>query len=477
MNSSTLSGPGAIGLLRPASGFRSGAFRFALLLALAFAACAALVLFVVERSISRYARAATEGGLRTEAAILQDHDREDGRDNLRKEIARHRQAGGDEGFFFQLSDRNGHMVVNDLDQSVARLGIGTVTIRDDDHKEKLESLGVPLADGAVLVVATDSYDILEVRNRLGWITVLAGITITAFALAGGYVTGGLFMRRLERVNEAIGRVVAGNFAQRLPTIGISREFDLLTTNLNVLLDRIAALMDGLRQVTTDIAHDLRTPLTRLRQQLEAVLDARGARGVLDARGAAHYEASIESAIAQTDEILGIFRALLRIGTMEGGDGRQHFAAVDMSEVMGRVVAAHEPVAEDAGKTLVGDHQPGVFVVGDADLIAQMLTNLIDNAIRHTPAGSRIVSRIEASGDHVIATIGDNGPGIPADERTNVLARFYRLDRSRNLPGAGLGMSLAAAIATLHHAQFDLLDNRPGLSVRITFPAADCHFAT
>ena len=452
------------------SGFRSGAFRFALLLALGFAASIALLLFVVERSISRYAAAATEGGLRSEAAILQGDDRESGRTNLLKEIDRHRRAGGEEAFHYQVADRTGRMLVNDVDNRAARLGKGFVSVRDDqagpdDHTERLQSLGVPLADGAVLVVATDTYDILELRNRLNWITILAGIGITAFALAGGYLTGGLFMRRLERVNEAIGRVVAGNFAQRLPTIGISPEFDLLTTNFNVLLDRIGALMDGLRQVTTDIAHDLRTPLTRLRQQLEATLDARD----LAQYDAGHYEASIESAIVQTDEILAIFRALLRIGTLEGGDGRQYFGMVDLSEVIGRVVAAHEPVAEDEGKTLVAEHEAGLLVEGDADLLAQMMTNLIDNAIRHTPPGCRIVSRLERVGGRVVASISDNGPGIPADECTHVLTRFYRLDRSRNLPGAGLGMSLAAAIASFHHAHLDLLDNHPGLRVCLTFP--------
>jgi len=453
------------------SGFRSGAFRFALLFALGFASSAALLLLVVERSISRYAAAATEGGLRTEAAILQGDDREGGRANLLKEIDRHRRAGGEEAFHYQVADRTGRLLVNDVDDRVARLGKGIVSVRDDEagpggETEILQSLGVPLADGGVLVVATDTYDILEVRNRLDWITILAGIGITAFALAGGYVTGGLFMRRLERVNQAIGRIMAGNFAQRLPTIGISPEFDLLTTNFNVLLDRIAALMDGLRQVTTDIAHDLRTPLNRLRQQLEATLDARDVGNY----ESGHYRASIENAIVQTDEILAIFRALLRIGTLEGGDGRQHFATVDLSEVIGRVVAAHEPVAEDEGKTLLAEHEPGLLVEGDADLLAQMITNLVDNAIRHTPAGCRIVSRLERIGGRVVASVSDNGPGIPADERKHVLTRFYRLDRSRNLPGAGLGMSLAAAIASLHRAQLDLLDNHPGLRICLTFPA-------
>ena len=423
-----------------------------------------MLLVVVERSISRYAAAATEGGLRSEAAVLQDDDRDGGRDNLIKEIERHRRAGAEEAFHYQVADRDGTMLLNDTDERAAKLGKGTVAVHDGPGAavENFESLGVPLTNGGVLVVATDTYDILELRNRLDWITILAGVGITVFALAGGYVTGGLFMRRLDRVNEAIGHVVAGNYAQRLPTIGISPEFDLLTTNCNVMLDRIAALMDGLRQVTTDIAHDLRTPLSRLRQQLEATLEA---------GDASQYEAGIENAIVQTDQILTIFRALLRIGTLEGGDDRQRFGTVDLSEVIGRVVAAHEPVAEDEGQTLIAEHQAGVTVAGDADLLAQMMTNLIDNAIRHTPVGTRIVSRLERTDSGIVASIADNGPGIPADKRENVLARFYRLDRSRNLPGAGLGMSLAAAIASLHHADMVLLDNGPGLLIQVTFPAA------
>ncbi len=446
------------------SGFRSGAFRFAFLLALASAVGASLLLVVVERSISQYAIAATEGGLRSEAAILQGEDREGGRPKLLAAIALHRRAGGDEAFRYQLVDGAGRLLVNDMGASAPRAGWGYVAIRDDPQEpgsdvEMLKSLGVPLADGGVLVVATDTYDIQELRRRLDRFTIIAGVGITLIALIGGYLIGGLFMRRLDRVNDAIGRVMAGNVAERLPTIGISREFDLLSTNLNAMLDRIGTLLDGLRQVTTDIAHDLRTPLSRLRQQLEATRDM---------RDAGLYEASIESAIEQTDEILSIFRALLRIGTLEGGDGRQYFTLLNLSDLADRVVAAHQPVAEDEGKRLISEHEPGLLVVGDGELLAQMITNLVDNAIRHTTTGSRIVSKLERVDDIIVATISDDGPGIPADERVHVLTRFYRLDRSRNLPGAGLGMSLAAAIATLHHAHLELLDNCPGLRVQVTF---------
>ncbi len=446
------------------SGFRSGAFRFACLLALAFAAGSALVLIVVERSIAMYAIAATDGGLKSEAAILSGEDRESGRSSLLAAIARHRRASGEEAFRYQLIDRTGRLLVDDIGARTVRLGWGQVAVHDDPQEsgaaaETLKSLGVALPNGGTLVVATDTYDIQELRRGLDRFLVVAGAAITGLALLGGYAIGALFMRRLDRVNAAIGRVMAGNTAERLPPIGISREFDQLSANLNAMLDKIGALMDGLRQVTTDIAHDLRTPLGRLRQHLEQTRDA---------RDPARIEAGIDTAIAQTDEVLAIFRALLRIGTLEGGDGRQYFAALDLSELVGRVIAAYQPVAEDDGKSLIAEHADGLLVEGDAELLAQMMTNLIDNAIRHTPAGSTIVSRLERIDGAIVASVSDDGPGIPPHERDNVLTRFYRLDRSRNLPGAGLGMALAAAIAALHHVRLDLLDNRPGLRVRLAF---------
>lgn len=444
------------------SGFRSGAFRFACLLALAFAAGSALVLVVVERSIAHYAVDATEGGLTSEAAILAGEDREGGRPSLLGAIARHRRASGAEAFRYQVIDRAGRLLVDDIGAPTVRLGWGQVAVHDDPQDpaaETLKSLGVALPNGGTLVVATDTYDIQELRRSLDRFLVVAGAAITGLALAGGYAIGALFMRRLDRVNAAIGRVMAGNTAERLPPIGISREFDQLSANLNAMLDRIGALMDGLRQVTTDIAHDLRTPLGRLRQHLEQTRDA---------RDPARIEAGIDTAIAQTDEVLAIFRALLRIGTLEGGDGRQYFAALDLSELVARVIAAYQPVAEDDGKTLIAEHADGLLIEGDAELLAQMMTNLVDNAIRHTPRGSTIVSRLERVDGAIVASVSDDGPGIPPHERDNVLTRFYRLDRSRNLPGAGLGMALAAAIAALHRVRLDLLDNRPGLRVRLTF---------
>jgi signal transduction histidine kinase len=313
----------------------------------------------------------------------------------------------------------------------------------------------------MLVVASDTFDIQNVRDRLLRFTVLAGVGITLFALGGGILVGRLFLRRLEGVNASVGRIIDGSLAERLPAIGLSPEFDQLSANLNRMLDRNAALMDSLRQVSTDIAHDLRTPLTRLHQQLQRLRD----------EGGPNVE-GIDDALVQTENLLTVFQALLRIGALEGGVGRQRFARVDLSEVMDRVHLAYRPVAEDAHHGLVAAHEPGLTVNGDADLLAQLFTNLVENALVHTPAGTRVTTRLNATPDGVLAEVSDNGPGIPADEREKVFRRFYRRDASRNAPGAGLGLSLAAAIAALHGATITTGDNGPGLRIRILFgPAA------
>jgi signal transduction histidine kinase len=448
-----------------ASIFRSGAFRFALLLAALFACGSAAVLVMVEHSISRYALEATAGGLESEAAILGSEQQDGGRPALVRAIARHRRAGADQQFRYLLRDRTGEVVTTDFGPAIPGIGWGSVLVREKapyggETFETFKSLGVRLADASLLVVATDTYDIQTLRRELDGFTMLCGAGITLFALVGGYLVGGLFLRRLERVNTSVEQIMEGSLAERLPTIGISPEFDLLTANLNRMLDRIGSLMEGLQQVSTDIAHDLRTPLTRLRQQLESLQEAASIE---------RYAAGVEIAIAQTDEILAIFRALLRIGTLEGGVGRQRFARVDLSEVMDRVFQAYQPVAEDEGKILVAEHAPGTMVDGDAELLAQTFTNLIDNALVHTPPGTRIVSRLEQREGRVVASVADDGTGIAANDWPNVVKRFYRLDRSRNLPGAGLGLALVAAIAALHEARLELADNRPGLRVGLVFP--------
>jgi len=446
--------------------FGSGAFRFSLLLALVFATGSLVLLITVERSIAAYALEATEGTLRSEVLVLAGEDRDGGRADLMKAIAHHRRAGGEEAFRYRVVDQAGHVLTNDLGDAPIRLGWGSVLVSDDpgnaasDSIETLRSLGTRLHDGSQLYVATDIYDVQELRRRLDWFTIWWGVGITLFALAGGYLVGRLFMQRLGRVNDAVGRVMAGNLTERLPTIGISAEFDLLSTNLNRMLDRIGALMEGLRQVSNDIAHDLRTPLTRLRQHLEST---HGSQSI------ERYEAGIEMAIVQADEILGIFRTLLRIGSLEGGVGRQYFGVVDLSEVMDRVFEAHQPVAEDEGKMLIAEHAPGIEVTGDAEMLAQLFTNLIDNTLRHTPQGTRIVSRLVSDHGHPVASIADDGPGIPASERSNVLTRFYRLDASRHSSGSGLGLAMVASIASLHDAALELGDNHPGLIVTLRFP--------
>ncbi len=442
--------------------FESAAFRFALLLAVVVALGAGALLLTVERQVGLYAQEASDGMLRAESSVLAGEYAELGLSGLTDAIARHRGTDVDPPYRYLLVDSAGRRLSGDLPSSAARVGGGTITVPEDhDGNRRLERLtirGTRLPDGMLLVVATDSFDVQQLRQRLGRFTLWSGVAIATFALLGGYLVGRVFLRRLARVNRAIDRIVEGDRNERLPMIGFGPEFDELARNLNRMLERNAAAMEALRQVSTDIAHDLRTPLTRLHQHLERMQ----ACGVGDA-------GSIGEALEQTNGLLTTFTALLRIGSVEGGVGRRKFAPVDLSELLDRIHTAYGPVVEDAGQNLIADHAQGVVILGDPELLAQLFINLVENAMVHTPAGTRIVSRLCIVGGEAVAEVCDTGPGIPIEDREKVFRRFYRRDESRSTKGAGLGLALVAAVASLHHARFGIPDSEQGLCVRVAFP--------
>jgi signal transduction histidine kinase len=456
--------------MKKTSSFNSAAFRFALLIAGLFAVGSIVLLTIVEHSLRAYAAEATAVGLRSELAVLTEDWPDGGKQEVIDSIRRRQRSAFEQPVHDLLLDADSKRLAGDLPVTAARTGWGRVTFVDDRPQpgepgdaETFQTLGTRLSDGSLLVVATDTFDVQSVRHRLVAFTIGSSIALTILALIGGYLIGLMFLRRLDRVNGAVARIMSGDMTERLPAIGMSAEFDHLSTNLNAMLDRIAALMEGLRQVSTDIAHDLRTPLTRLQQRLEAM---RGS------ETEAAYETGISDALTQIGEIHVIFRALLRIGQIEGGE-RGSLVRIDLSELMRRLEEAYQPVAEDAGKTLRAAIDDGIAVVGDAELIAQLLTNLIDNALVHTPPGTNITFALHEGAAGVVVMVSDDGPGVPADQHGKILRRFYRLDQSRHTPGAGLGLALVASIAALHGAELLLEDNEPGLRIRLRFAAAAC----
>jgi signal transduction histidine kinase len=320
--------------------------------------------------------------------------------------------------------------------------------------------GLRLEGGEFLVVGESRYRATQVREAifraLGW-----GIAITALlAAVGGAALGAGFLRRIELINRTTRSIMAGNLSQRVPTRGGTDEMDQLAVNLNAMLDRIQTLMESVKRVSDDIAHDLRTPLSRLRQRLDAARTRR----------AADEEPVIEQSIADLDAILETFSALLRIAQIESGGRRAGFTEVALGQIVSRVAETYAPVAEDRGqrlKIMVG-RVPTIH--GDRELLTQMLANLIENPIRHCPAGAGITVELRAEAGAPLLCVADSGPGIPAAERSKVFRRFYRLEASRTTPGNGLGLALVKAVADLHGASVELSDNDPGLCVAVHFHA-------
>jgi len=316
-----------------------------------------------------------------------------------------------------------------------------------------------LATGAHLLVGRDMYEIDRLSQRflhaVGW-----GMGVTfLLALAGGAAMSRSTVRRIEAINRTSRRIMRGDLKQRIATDGTDDEFDQLADNLNRMLDRIAALMEGVRRVSDHIAHDLRTPLTRLRGKLERLRQS--------VRGDTALALADES-LAETDRLLRLFAALLRIARSESGS-RPRDETVELAALARDAVELYEASAEAKELALSFELAPGLTVRGDRDLLFQALANLLDNAVKYTPAQGTVRLRVAREADTATLVVEDSGPGIPAAARDGVVERFSRLDRDRGLPGEGLGLVLVDAVARQHGGALRLEDAGPGLRAVLALP--------
>jgi signal transduction histidine kinase len=291
---------------------------------------------------------------------------------------------------------------------------------------------------------------------------LWGFVLVIFCGAGGglYLSRA-FLRKIDCITQSTQAIIAGDLNHRLPVSKNRDELDNLALLLNQMLDKIGSLIENIQQVSNDIAHDLRTPVSHLKFRLEDALSMN--------LSAEQYKGRIAFSIEEVDNILGTFSAMLRISQIESGSRRSGFKIVNLSDIVVSVTDALYPVAEEQGKTIRTDIAPEVLLTGDKELLTQLVFNLLDNAILHTPKDTLINVSLRSSGVQTELTIADNGPGIAEENRLKVFQRFYRLEQSRTTPGNGLGLSIVAAIADLHGGTIALEDNNPGLKVLLLLP--------
>jgi signal transduction histidine kinase len=328
-----------------------------------------------------------------------------------------------------------------------------------------------LPGGFRLLVGRD----LEERERLQDIVLAGGrwsvAIVVVLGLAGGFFVTRRVLKRVDAMTETTRTIMGGDLAGRLPVAGTGDELDRLAENLNVMLERIEALMHGLKEVSDNIAHDLKTPLTRLRNRCEEALRL--------AEDESQYRAALETTIEESDGLIRTFNALLMIARAESGQARDNMSDFDAAEIARGVGELYEPLADDKGLLLKVDAPSVAPVHGNRELVSQALANLVDNAIKYgTPNGSlvngmasEIIVKAREEGDKILLSVADGGPGIPEADRGRAIERFVRLEQSRSEPGSGLGLSLVSAVARLHGGDLKLEDNGPGLRTVIALPRA------
>lgn len=317
-----------------------------------------------------------------------------------------------------------------------------------------------LADDSKLLLARSLAQAEELQEVILYTIIIILLVSVGLALTMGWFIGCTLLARIDKVNSTAKAISSGDYSQRVPLSDRNDEFDELAAQLNTMLMRIEQLLTGMRQVTDNIAHDLRQPLSRLRNRLEITL--------LEKRDTQEYRQVLGETIEDANELIRTFNALLEIAQTEAGSFRGEWKTVDMSALLTGLGELYQELAESQGKHLTLHIQQGLKVTGNRHLLTQAISNLLDNAIKYTEDKGRIDLLAQQQAEGFVIEISDNGLGIPIEKHALVLERFYRLDTARSTAGNGLGLSLVKAVMELHNVSLRLVNNQPGLAVELLF---------
>lgn len=439
----------------------SAAYRIAFAYSAAFAIGIALLGTVIYGAMHIAFTHQLDAMIDDEMQTLLLEYRTDGLSELTTAIEQRERLGQGANLYYAVFNLDGRRVIGSLNTRMPITGVHDIAFIDPEGgDDRARALVVDLPDHRRLVVAADREWIEEIGHAV-LVTFAAGfLAVIGLGIAGALILGGYLRRRLETISNTAEAIIGGDIKRRMPTSDKSDEFDQLAGVLNAMLEETERLLENLRQVSSDVAHDLRTPLSRLRNALEE--SALG--GSVESR-----ERVIADAIGRVDDILALFAAILRISEIEGGRIRRLFTNVDLSALVEDLAESYAPAVREAGRKLSWAIEPGVFTFGDRELIAQAVTNLLENAQQHTPSGTEIhVSLVDSSKD-VRIMVSDTGPGVAPADRNVIVRRFIRLESSRSRVGHGLGLNLVSAVARLHRGRLIFGDNSPGLIAEIEIP--------
>jgi signal transduction histidine kinase len=450
--------------------FRTSTFRLAAIYLLVFALSVAAILGYVYYSTVGLLERQIQDTIRAEVQGLADQYRVRGMPGIFDVVSR-RSLETSGTLYALVGPDGGHLAGNLVAMPKGNLPDDTwldfpVNVGKGDSVVEHTAHGyhIELKGEYELLVAHDVQELRQfgdlIRNTLYGALGMALV----LGLSGGYLMSRNFLRRVDAITDASHSIMAGDLSQRMPISGSEDELDRLSVSLNDMLSQIERLMVGMKEVTSNVAHDLKTPLTRMRARIEAALRD---------TNAVEYKSALNQTIEECDSLLRTFNALLSIAQSESGQARQQLQALDMNDILTDVVELYEPIAEDAGGSLTIHSASNLKVQGDRQLLAQAVSNLLDNALKYGETfegkGAEIAVNATIENNEVVIVVSDHGKGIPVEDRDRVRNRFVRLDESRSKPGNGLGLSLVASVMTLHNGLLLLEDNHPGLKAVLRFP--------
>jgi signal transduction histidine kinase len=437
--------------------FNTTSFRLGALCALIFALCFAVFLFFTYLTTSKALQDQIHMRVADDLNAFVTEAISDGTSTVVQDISERLTRPAPE--YYYVSDKNnlklaGNIPALENKDGWKEIDFSSAEGGDEDHQ--IWGQGQTVNDGSFIFVGHDAFRVLAAQEAIINSFLWSGGLAMLLAMLAGLAVSLSFLRRIDVINTTSMAIIDGRLKERIPLRGTSDEIDRLSANLNRLFDSNDALLESLKQVSSNIAHDLRTPLSRLRQKLETAQST--------AKSGKQFRALIAEALQDSDQLLSTFAALLRIAQVESGSRKSAFTKVNLTDVFERVANVYHAVAEDEGKILNSKIAPDIFCLGDTELLLLLIVNLVENAIRHTPRGTRIsliLNRDEA-------IVADTGSGIAPEQREKVFERFWRSEHSRTTQGNGLGLALVAAIAELHSTKIDLNDNQPGLRASFKF---------